>query len=59
MDHPEVRDRLEGALLTPGKLYAIERDSTEAGEQLRAHLADCAACRAELGALHGADRVIA
>jgi hypothetical protein len=51
MDHAEVRDRLEGALLSPGKLYAIDTDATEAGEELRAHLASCAACRAELGAL--------
>lgn len=51
MDHAEVRDRLEGALLSSGKLYAIDTDPTEAGERLRTHLAECAACRAELGAL--------
>jgi hypothetical protein len=51
MDHAEVREHLESALLSPGKLNRIEEDTTPAGEQLREHLASCAPCRSELRAL--------
>jgi hypothetical protein len=51
MDHAEVRERLESALLSPGKLHTLESDMTPEGEQLREHLASCAACSSELRAL--------
>jgi hypothetical protein len=51
MDHAEVRERLESALLSPGKLRTLESDTTPEGEQLREHLASCAACSSELRAL--------
>lgn len=51
MDHSEVRERLESAVLSPGKLHALERDATSEGQELRDHLASCAPCRSELRAL--------
>jgi hypothetical protein len=51
MDHAEVREHLESALLSPGKLNRVDEDTTPAGEQLREHLASCAPCRSELRAL--------
>jgi hypothetical protein len=51
MDHAEVRERLESALLSPTKLQSLDADATPAGEALRAHVATCAACARELRAL--------
>jgi hypothetical protein len=51
MEHAEVRERLEAAVLAPGKLQALEADATPDGEELRRHLATCVACNREYGAL--------
>lgn len=51
MDHADVRERLESALLSPGKLHALEQDTTPEAHELREHLASCAPCRSELRAL--------
>jgi hypothetical protein len=51
MDHAEVRERLESALLSPGKLNSLESDTSSEGKELREHLASCAACSSELLAL--------
>ena len=59
MDHAEVRERLETALLSPGKLQSLDAETVESGEELRAHLSACAACRAELEALRNTAAVLA
>jgi hypothetical protein len=51
MDHAEVRERLDSALLSPGKLQSIEEDATAEGDALRTHIASCPACARELRAL--------
>ena len=51
MDHAEVRERLDDALLTPGGLRALEADESAAGRQLADHLATCRACAREREAL--------
>jgi Anti-sigma-K factor rskA, C-terminal len=51
VDHAEVRDRLQDALLGPGKLTALEAGASAEGAQLAAHLEACPACRRELDAL--------
>ena len=59
MYHDEVRVHLETAHLSPGKLQSLDAESVESGEALRAHLAACAACRAELEALRNTAAVLA
>lgn len=51
MDHAEVLERLETAALGPGRLAVIDADPTPAGDELRRHVAGCAACGAERRAL--------
>ncbi|MFI5261788.1 MAG: zf-HC2 domain-containing protein [Candidatus Limnocylindrales bacterium] len=58
MDHPEVRQRMADALAAGLLPSLLEADPATLGDTshdettaLRAHLADCAACRSEAGAL--------
>ena len=48
MDHSEARDRLLDLALEPARLRAFDRQSDLVAPELRAHLAGCAECRAEL-----------
>lgn len=50
MDHPEARARLMDLALEPARLRGIEQDEGPGSSELRAHLATCADCRAELEA---------
>lgn len=51
VDHAEVRERLQDALLGPGKLAALDAEDGADAVALREHLARCGACRAEEDAL--------
>lgn len=59
MDHAEAQQRLQDALLAPGKLDAVEADETADGQRLSEHLASCAACRRELEALRETSALLA
>jgi hypothetical protein len=59
VDHAEAQQRLQDALLAPGKLDAIEADETPEGLRLSEHLASCAACRRELEALRETSALLA
>lgn len=59
MDHAEGQQRLQDALLAPGKLDAVAADETPDGLRLSEHLASCAACRRELEALRETSALLA
>jgi hypothetical protein len=59
VDHAEAQQRLQDALLAPGKLDAIGTDETPDGLRLSEHLASCAACRQELEALRETSALLA
>lgn len=48
MDHAEAREQVLDRALEPARLRTLETDTDPAAAELRAHLATCAACRAEL-----------
>ncbi|MGH2467023.1 MAG: hypothetical protein ACRDGL_04760 [Candidatus Limnocylindrales bacterium] len=51
MDHPEVRERLEGRLIERGGLAGLLDEASPESVALREHLAGCPACRREFDAL--------
>jgi hypothetical protein len=59
VDHAEAQQRLQDALLAPGKLDAVGADETPDGLRLSEHLASCAACRRELEALRETSALLA
>ncbi|MGD0121642.1 MAG: anti-sigma factor [Candidatus Limnocylindrales bacterium] len=54
MDHAEARARLSDLALEPARLRGFERDGDSEALELRAHLAGCPECRAELEAWRAA-----
>ncbi len=58
MDHAEVLDRLEAAFVGPGKLAALEADTSPEGAALREHLESCVACAQEYRAWRAAARAL-
>jgi hypothetical protein len=58
MDHAEAHERLGDLVLEPALLAALERDSSPEMAELRAHLATCDECRAELASLRLTDQAI-
>jgi hypothetical protein len=59
VDHAEAQQRLQDALLAPGKLDTLQADETSDGLRLSEHLASCAACRRELDALRETSALLA
>ena len=53
MDHTETRERLADRALEPERLRGLDHDTSPGSSELRAHLATCAACRADLEAWRG------
>jgi hypothetical protein len=58
MDHAEVLDRLESAMVEPGKLRTIDSDESPEGIELRDHLASCESCAGEYRAWWAASRAL-
>ena len=50
MDHAEARERLLDLALEPARLRDVDQDPGPGAAELRAHLAACAACTADLAA---------
>jgi hypothetical protein len=50
VDHAEVRERLLDLALEPARLREVDEDAAPGAAELRAHLAACAACTADLAA---------
>jgi hypothetical protein len=48
MEHAEAHERLSDLALEPGRLAGLEADSSAGAAELRAHLASCERCRADL-----------
>ncbi len=48
MDHTEARAQLLEWALEPARLRGLDQDTSPGSSELRAHLATCAACRADL-----------
>lgn len=55
MDCAESLDRIEAAVLSPGRLRSLETDQSEAGIALRQHISMCEECARELRAWRYAD----
>ena len=53
MDHAEAREQLLDRALEPARLRSLDEDTSPESAELRAHLATCPACRAELAAWRG------
>ena len=58
MDHAEVHERLADLALDPARLAALDDDPSPDAADLRAHLASCGECRAELESVRATDRAI-
>lgn len=50
MQHAEAHERLADLALEPGALAALDRDPSQVAAELRAHIATCPVCAAELEA---------
>ena len=53
MDHTEAREQLLDRTLEPARLRTLDADTSPESAELRAHLAACPACQAELAAWRG------
>jgi anti-sigma factor RsiW len=53
MDHTEAREQLLDRALEPARLRSLDADASPGSAELRAHLAACPACQAELAAWRG------
>jgi anti-sigma factor RsiW len=53
MDHTEAREQLLDRALEPARLRSLDADTSPESAELRAHLAACPACQAELAAWRG------
>lgn len=53
MDHTEAREQLLDRALEPARLRGLDADTSAGSVELRAHLATCAACRADLEGWRG------
>ena len=53
MDHAEAREQLLDRALEPARLRSLDADTSPESVELRAHLATCPACEAELAAWRG------
>jgi anti-sigma factor RsiW len=53
MDHTEASQQLLDRALEPGRLRELEADTSPGSTELRAHLATCPACQADLAAWRG------
>ncbi len=53
MDHTDAREQLFDRALEPARLHGIDADTSPGSAELRAHLATCAACHAELEVWRG------
>ena len=58
MDHAEAHERLGDLALDPARLAALDGDPAPEAADLRAHLATCEECRAELESLRATDWAI-
>ena len=58
MDHAEAHERLADLALEPEGLAALERDASPDAARLRAHLASCAECEAEMDSLRWTDAAL-
>ena len=58
MDHAEAHERLGDLALDPARLAVFDDDPAPDAANLRAHLATCEECRAELDGLRETDRAI-
>jgi len=58
MDHAEAHERLGDLALEPARLAALDGDPSPETAALRAHVAGCEACRAELASLRHTDAAI-
>ena len=59
MDHAEVREQLEEAVLVPGGLARFSTATDERARAVRDHISDCAACRREAEALQATADAVA
>jgi len=59
MDHLEAAERIQAAVVGPGKLSGIEADRSPTGIELRRHLETCSECRSELRAWRLVDAALA
>ena len=53
MDHTEAREQLLDRALEPARLRSLDEDTSPGSAELRAHLATCPACQADLAAWRG------
>ena len=53
MDHTEAREQLLDRALEPERLRSLDEDTSPGSAELRAHLATCPACQADLAAWRG------
>ena len=53
MDHTEARQQLLDRALEPARLRSLDEDTSPGSAELRAHLATCPACQADLAAWRG------
>jgi len=58
VDHAEAHERLTDLALEPEGLAALERDASPDAGRLRAHLASCAECEAEMDSLRWTDAAL-